>query len=209
MQRFVAVGPSRLTMVGVVAHDSREVAPLLSALDTLAPGRIEVALSAGEWETLRHKPNGLTPLEARFYDRLVPLCPAQANAAWIALAGWAEANGAAVTPILLAEPPEPPKGRKGLKAVDKMIRREGFDAPTPRAALEKLLSGYMARLPDLRDAIYARYDAMADLLVKRYGQAPQRAVVVVPYPAFERVADMVTKRARARFGPFVYPPKRP
>ncbi len=206
MQRFVAVGPSRLQIVGVVAHDAREVAPLLAQLQAMAPRRIEVAMTAAEWETLRHKPSGLTPLEARFYDRLVPYCPAQPNAAWVALAGWAEAQGVPVTPILLTEPPAPPKGRKGLKALDKMIRREGFDAPGPRAALEKLLTTYIVRLPELRDAVYARYDQMADVLVQRYGQHEQRATVIVAYPAVQRLADMVSQRARQRFGP---PSKRP
>ncbi|MGB0651921.1 MAG: hypothetical protein ACPGQL_01865 [Thermoplasmatota archaeon] len=200
MLRYVAVGAARLHVLGMVPHDAGAAQRIGATLASLAPERVEVAMSVAEWDALLADPARLTPYEARLYDLLVPLglCPVAPNAAYAAVARWAVENGRTVQPVLSTEPPLLPKGRKGLKGLDKLLKQEGFDAASPEAAAARLRDLYVARLPDLAAPLAVRWAETAKRVAARARADPRRTVVVAPEPFAAEMADRLRNASASK-----------
>ncbi len=197
MQRFVPVGRSRLHFIGAVIHDPGSVDAVLKSLKTLQPQVIELGLSVDLWDRLHDQPGHLDRLERVIYDQLLQRWRAEPNAVWRAVLDWSSLEAVSARPALPRPAARLPKGRKGVKGLENMIRREGFDAPTPRHALHKLHALYVARLPKLRQVLWDDYRAMAHALVRRYQGNASRVVVILPHPLADAVADLVLREAQS------------
>lgn len=196
MQRFLLVGQARLNVVDAVAHDPSAWPRVQAVLDQLRPTVVLAGLSPAAWDLLA-EPGSLDPWEARVFERVADLVPgAQPQAVFHRLRAWAQSNGAAVR-LVPGALPDPPLRRRDLKALDKMVRKEGFVARDARSAVERLHLHYASRVPELSAWLDARRSAMAAGLAAHGARHQEDLVAVFPYPEGDRVAELLQARARA------------
>ena len=188
MQRFLAIGRSRLQLLEGVAHDPTDAARVVAALEALRPARVHLDLSPLEWDLLTTDPDSLAPFAARAFERVAQVGPAEPNALYQAVRAWC-ARSQTPHSLLLATLPEAPPGRKGLKLLDRMVRKEGFAAANARSAVERLHKHYVARIPQLVDWLGARRALAAGTLVRTYAGRQDEGAVVCAFPEGEAIAD--------------------
>ncbi len=193
--RFVPVGQARLQVLDAVAHDPRETAAVVATLDALRPEVVLVDRDRDDWERARAGRPGAYDerlLRALEEARL----PARPDVLWREVRAWGKRTGARVGVIHPASIP-PPAGRRGLRGLDKLLKKEGFEATGPRAAVEASTDHYVGRVPDLRTWLVERRDETARLLWTSLSGHAVRAVVVFAAPDADAVCHRLADLGRA------------
>ncbi len=195
MQRFVRIGESRIQFLEGVAHDPRDGERAVAALDALRPPCVHLDLTPFEARLLRDDPDALAPYAARVFDRVAQVGPAEPNVLYHAVQEWGERAGTPVQ-LLLPDLAPPPAGRRfprptGLRLLDRIVRREGFDAADARRAVERFQRHYVSRVPELAAWLEERRRACARTLVGSYLGRREDAAAVLAAPEADAVADQV------------------
>ncbi len=187
MQRFVRIGDANVTVLSAMMHDAKEAKRVAATLTGLRPEAIMVDRSVAEWTA----PNAVEPYQKMVLETLPGL---HANALWRAVAATAPTIGAELV-LLHKELPGIP--RAGVATLTKLLKREGFDASgDPARDLAKLHQHYVARVPEIWQAIESRRDLSAARIRATFETRPRRAVVVLAYPDADIVCDRIQAMAR-------------
>ncbi len=200
MQRYVPIGASRLHFIPVVQHDPLSVEAITRSLQHLQPHVVELGMTIDAWDDILDDPGHLDEYEALVYDLLLHRWRTEPNAVWRSTMDWASKEAVSIRPALSLPSRPYPRGRKGVKGLTRMIKREGFEAPTPRHALHKLHSLYIARLPKLREVFWKTHQEMGHHLARRYANSNRRVAVLIPIPYDNVVGDLITRQANAQGG---------
>ncbi len=182
MQRFVRIGTANVQVLSAMMHDAKETQRVTASLTGLQPEAIIVDRSVEEWTHPSHVD--------LFQHVILETVPGlQANALWRGIAATAPRLAADVV-VLHEQVPDIPK--RAVKKLRKIIKKEGFDATgDPSRDLANLHEFYVARVPEIWQAIEARRDRCAARLRATFETRPRRAAVVLAYPDADAVCDRI------------------
>lgn len=192
MQRFLAIGKARLHVLEAGVHEPREAARVRASLDALQPPRLWLDLSGPEGVAVaQHRPtNGLDKRIAALAGRAGP---ADANVVYRACLDWGQARGVPIRFLLDAE--ERPS-RLDLWRLDRLVRREGFEATDATAAARRFHLHYISRVPGLVAWLDRRWTRAARNLVAAERDAGSGGIVVCAVPDGQGIADRVQRLVR-------------
>lgn len=191
--RFVAVGRARVQVLEAVAHDPAAAQAVVETLDALRPGLLLLDRSRDDWDSVRA--GRLDPYNERLFLAVETTGRSRPDVLWREAKAWGRRTGARVGVIHPTSTP-PPEGRRGLKALDRLLRKEGFEAPTPTTAAVRFVDHYVHRVPEVRDWLMARRDETARLLWRNLSGQDVSAVVLLAVPDADPVCDRLAEAAR-------------
>lgn len=193
--RFVQVGRARVQVLEAVAHDPDGARAVVRTLDALRPRLLLLDRSRDDWDGVRA--GRLDPYNERLLAAVQAAGRASPDVLWREAKAWAARTGARVGVIHPTGTP-PPGGRRGLRALDRLLRREGFEAAGPVAAARRFVDLYVHRVPAVRDWLMQRRDETARRLWESLSGQDVSVVVVLAAPDADPVCDRL---AEARQGP--------
>jgi hypothetical protein len=191
MQRFLAVGHTRLHVLEAGIHSPSEARRIRATLAALGPRRLWFDLAPSEWRAIlaAEKPTGLAKRLLRAAGAAGAVQP---FAVYLEAYAWAEAERVPVR--FLLDKPEPAP-RLAVWRLDRIVRREGFEAADPTAALRRLHQHYVSRVPALVSWLDRRWAAAARALLMAERDAGSGGVVLCGLPDGEGIADRVQRLA--------------
>ncbi len=181
--RFVQLGRATLQVLEAAPHDPKEAAAAIATLDALRPPLLLLDRSRADWDSVRA--GHLDPYNERLLGAVKATgAGTRPDVLWREAKAWATRTGTRVG-VIHAEGTEPPK--KGLKKLDKLVKKEGFEAATSQAAMERFVDHYVLRVPELRTWLIGRRDETAKRLWQNLAGQDVRAVVLFAAPDADAV----------------------
>lgn len=185
MQRFLPVGDARLQALGCVMHDPGDAPRVAGILEGMRPEVILVDRTVEEWT------GPPDPFQTIVLENVPDLAP---NALWKAVDASARRLRLEVALLHRQAPPPPPDG---IKALRRMLAKEGFDATGDvRQDVMDLHQHYVVRCGPLWQWIEQRRDASAARIRAAFETRAARGVVVIAMPDMHAVCDRVQQMGR-------------
>ncbi len=182
MQRFVRIGSANVQVLSTMMHDVAGTERVATALASLRPEAVMVDRSVAEWT----RPNAVDPLQKIILDTIPGL---QANVLWRSVGRLASQLPAEV---VLLHQDAPGFTRSGIAKLRSIVKKEGFESTgDPSRDLAKFHQHYVARVPEIWQAIEARRDRSAARLRATFETRPRRAAVIMAYPDGDIVCDRI------------------
>lgn len=183
------LGRATLQVLEAVPHDPQEAAAAIATLDALRPPLLLLDRSRADWDSVRA--GKLDPYNERLLKAVQATgTSTRPDVLWREAKAWATRTGTRVG-VIHATGNEPPA--KGLKRLDKLVKKEGFEARNGQAAMERLVDHYVLRVPELRTWLMERRDDTARRLWQNMAEQDARAVVLFAAPDADPVCERLAQ----------------
>jgi hypothetical protein len=145
------------------------------------------------WQDPPRNASGLRRLDRRLARHLAALGPVEPAAMWKAVAAWSAVHEVPVHAV----GPEKDAPILGTWQLDRLTRREGFEAASPHAAANRLFDHYVSRVPSLGQWRSAWAAEAGRNVAREVRQRPRETVVVVAAPWADVIADGIQAANRS------------
>lgn len=183
MQRFVPIGRHRIQVVGGLEHDESDARRVAQTITALRPDTVVLATDLETWR----RPDRLDPFDELLLRHVS--ASTERHVLWGHATTAARQVGCQVA-VLHEAHHDPP--RKGLKALTKLLKREGFD---PSGSVQndtaRFVQHYVARVPELTLWMQETRARHAARLKAAIEARPKRVVAVMDAVHMDAVCDMM------------------